>query len=103
MPLDAEKYLIHPKFKQLVTARHRVSLSLTLIIILGYGTYVLGMSFASDFMARPLQSNSSITYGLLIAVLVICNGMISSGLYIWWANRKFDTLKQEFLDDVGHE
>lgn len=103
MSHDTEKYLNHPKFKQLVEARHRFSRLLSLIIILGYGVYVLGMSFASGLMAETLREGGSITYGLLIAVLVIFSGMISSGLYIWWANKTFDTLKQELLDDLGHE
>lgn len=100
---ETEKCLAHPKFKQLVQARGRFSLMFSLIITAGYGFYVLGMSYAPGFMSRPLQAGSSMTYGILIALLVIVSGMVCSGIYTWWANRHFDALKAELLKDLGYE
>lgn len=97
-----ERCLQHPKFQQLVRARGRFSWIFTLIILLGYGIYVLGMSFTPGFMAAPIQDGGHVTYGILIAVLVIVNGMVCAGAYTWWANRRFDALRKELREDLGH-
>ncbi len=101
--LETEKCLNHPKFKQLTRARARFSLYFSLAIAIIYGIYVLGMSFAPDLMARPVTDGGSMTFGILIAMLGIINGVICSGVYTWWANRKFDVLNQELLKELGHE
>lgn len=100
---DTDKCLNHPKFKQLSRERNRFSFTLTLIIVIGFGIYVMGMSYAPEFMASPIEEGRSTTYGILIAILVILVGMVCSGFYTWWANRKFDVLKKELLKDLGYE
>lgn len=100
---ETEKCLAHPKFKQLTRARGRFSLMFSLIIMAVYSIYVLGMAFTPGFMSSPLQEGHSLTYGILIALLVIISGMVCSGIYIWWANKNFDVLKAELLKDLGHE
>ncbi len=100
---ETEKCLAHPKFKQLVHARGRFSFLFSLIITAGYGFFVLGMSYAPRFMSSPIQEGRMMTYGILTAVLVIVSGMVCSGIYIWWANRKFDVLKAELLKELGYE
>lgn len=100
---ETEKCLANPKFKQLVHARGRFSLMFTLIITAGYSIFVLGMSYAPGFMSRPLGEGGSMTYGILIGVLVIISGIVCSGIYTWWANRHFDVLKAELLKDLGDE
>ncbi|NOZ66040.1 MAG: DUF485 domain-containing protein [Alphaproteobacteria bacterium] len=102
-PSETEKCLNNPKFKKLTRARANGNILFSLIILVGYGIYVLGISFTPAFMASPVASGSSLTYGILIAVLVIVSGMVCSGFYVWWANRKFDVLKQDLLKDLGHE
>ncbi|MCK5424205.1 MAG: DUF485 domain-containing protein [Emcibacter sp.] len=98
-----EKCLAHPKFKQLIHDRSRFSWMFSLIIVVGYGFYVLGMAYAPGFMSSPLREGSSMTYGILTALLVIISGMVCSGIYTWWSNRNFDELKAELLEDLGHE
>lgn len=100
---ETERCLNHPKFKQLTHSRGRFSLLFSLIITVAYSIFVLGMSFAPGFMSSPLKEGGSMTYGILIAVLVILTGMICSGIYTYWANKKFDVLKRELLKDLGHE
>lgn len=100
---ETEKCLAHPKFQQLVRSRSRFSFLFSLIITLGYAVYVIGMSFMPHIMARPLTEGGSTTYGILIAIAVIISGMVCSGFYTWWANRKFDALRNELLKDLGYE
>lgn len=101
--IETEKCLNHPKFQQLIRAKGRFSLLFSLIITLGYGIYVLGMSFAPGLLSRPLEHGGSVTYGIMIAVMVIISGMVLSGIYTLQANKKFDRLKRELLKDLGIE
>jgi len=106
MPLsgtETEKCLHHPQFKQLIRARGRFSLVFSLMILLSYGLYVLGMCFAPTAMAQPFEEGGSMTYGILMAVGVILWGMICSGIYSWWANRHFEAIKHALLKDLGYE
>lgn len=100
---ETEKCLSHPKFKQLTHARSRFSIIFSLIITAGFGFYVLATAFAPEFMARPVQIGQSMTNGILAAIIMIVLGMVSSGIYTWWANRHFDVLRDELLKDLGHE
>ena len=102
-PSETEKCLSHPKFKQLTHARGRFSYIFSLIITVGFGFYVWATAYAPEFMASPLQDGKSMTYGILAAVLMIVLGMVSSGIYTWWANRHFDVLRDELLKELGHE
>lgn len=97
------KCLAHPKFKELVRTRGQFSFYFTLIIVIGYGIYVLGMAYAPAFMSKVTFEGGTMTNGILIAILVILSGMFCAGFYTWWANRKFDVLKAELLKDLGHE
>ncbi len=101
-PTETEKCLNHPKFKELTRARNRFGLVFSLIIAVGYAVYVLGMSFAPGFMSQSF-GGGSMTYGIVIGVLVIISGMVCSGIYTWWANRYFDVLSGELRKELGHE
>ncbi len=101
-PTETEKCLNHPKFKELIRARRRFGLVFSLIIAVGYAVYVLGMSFAPGFMSQS-PGSGSMTYGIIIGVLVIISGMVCSGIYTWRANRYFDVLNGELRKELGHE
>lgn len=101
--LDADTFLNNPDFQQLVKRRNLVSLAFSLIIVTGYGIYVLGMAFAPGFMSRPIAEGGSLTNGIVIAILVILLGMVTSGIYTWWANKKFDVMKKDLLRELGYE
>ena len=101
--LDTDTFLNNPDFQRLVKRRNLVSLVFSVIIIIGYGIYMLGMAFAPGFMSRPISDIGSLTNGIVIAILVILLGMVTSGIYTWWANKKFDVMKKELLKELGYE
>jgi len=99
---ETEKCLNNPKFRRLVRAKGRFSLLFTAFITFEYILYASAVAFAPAFMARSVEGGA-MTYGILSAIGVIISGMICSGIYIWWANRHFDVLKEDLLRDMGHE
>jgi len=101
--LKTEECLNHPKFKKLVASRGRISLLFSLIIFMGYSIFVLGMALAPELMSMTLSSDSSITYGILLGIVMIITSMVSSGIYMRIANQSFDPLKQELLIELDHE
>ncbi|RLA02328.1 MAG: DUF485 domain-containing protein [Gammaproteobacteria bacterium] len=101
--LITEQCLEHPKFQQLVSSRGRMNLIFSLIIIIGYGIFVLGMAYAPELMSQPISPTGSITYGIAMGLFMIVTGVVSSGIYIRWANQKCDPLKQELLNELDYE
>lgn len=98
-----EACLAHPKFKQLVRYRGRLSFIFSLLIFVGYGIFVIGMAYFPSWMATPIVANSSITYGILIGLFMIIFGVLISWLYMILANRDFDVLKQQLLEEFDYE
>ena len=101
--IKTEEFINHPKFKQLVSARSRLSVQFSLLVFVGYSIFVLGMAYAPGWMSTPMATGSSITYGIVIGVFMIIFGMVSSGLYMKVANQKFDVLKQQLLKEFDYE
>jgi len=101
--IKTEEFLNHPKFKQLVSARSRLSLSFSLFIFIGYSIFVFGMAYAPSWMATPMSSESSVTYGIVIAIFMITACMVSSGIYMKIASQSFDVVKQELLKEFNYE
>lgn len=101
--IKTEECLNHPKFQQLVASRSRLSILFSLIIFVGYGIFVIGMAFTPDLMSEPLSAGSNITYGIFLGILMIIAGVVCSGVYMAWANKSFDTLKQELLDELDYD
>jgi len=101
--INTEQYLQHPKFKQLVSDRSRLSVSFSLLICIGYGIFVIGMSYFPAWMSTPTSDGSSISYGIMMAIFLIIFGVLCSGLYMKKANNEFDSLKRELLEELDNE
>ncbi len=98
-----EACLGHPKFKLLVRSRGRISFIFSLLILVGYSIFVLGMAYFPAWMATPIITGSSINYGILIGLFMIIFGVLSSWLYMRLANRDFDVLQQQLQEEFDHE
>ncbi len=91
----------HPLFAALVAARARLVLLLSLLVLLPYYAFMLLAAYCPDWLARPLAAGSVITLGWPLAVGLIVGAWLSTGLYIWWANRVFDRRNAQILREVS--
>ena len=99
-----ERVSNNPKFHQLVARRSRLAWGLSSIILLIYFSFILLIAFAPGFLGQPISETSLITYGIPIGVLIIITSFILTGIYVRKANKDFDRINQEIIDEAqGNE
>jgi len=82
-----------PEFKKLVKYKWRVSILLTLTMLVIYFGFILLVAFNKPFLARPLGHN--LTLGLPIGIGILVCAWLLTGVYIMWANRVHDSRMDE--------
>ena len=79
----------HDRLTQLDAARRRIAVTLTVAMMVVYFGFILLVAFDKALLARPLAPGLSV--GILIGVLVILTAWVLIGVYVYWANRHYDT------------
>lgn len=94
----AEEVLLAPSFKKLVTVRWRVSLFMASLMLVVYFGFILLIAFNKEFLAQKIGTH--ITLGLPLGIGIIVFAWILTGIYVRWANSKYDTqvenIKKQF-------
>ncbi len=87
-----------PKFKELVSKRLKVSISLTVIMLIVYFGFILSIAFNKELLSVKLGEH--ITLGLPIGIGIIIFAWLLTGLYIRWANNKYDNAVRELRNEL---
>ncbi len=77
-----------PEFKDLVRRKIRVSVALSLATMAVYYGFIFLIAFHKGFLARMVTEN--ITLGIPLGLGVILATCLFTGIYVLWANRKYD-------------
>ena len=75
------------EFRHLVTARWRVSLTLTILLFVLYYGYIILIATNPVLLAPRGRVND---VGVYLAAAVIAGAWILTALYVVWANRSYD-------------
>jgi len=67
------------------------------MLIIYFG-FILLVAFNKEFLAGKI--GEYITIGLPIGIGVIVFAWLLTGVYIWWANNKYDRLVKEFRNQI---
>jgi len=86
-------------FQELYRQRKTISFSLTFLIVGIYIVYILIDAFDRELLA--IKSPGGITLGIYLGIGVIIMGWITTGIYVWWANKKYDTLLNQVKKSAG--
>ncbi|CAM2956589.1 DUF485 domain-containing protein [Helicobacter burdigaliensis] len=87
------------KFRNFVTFRNRISLILSLVVLLCYYIFVLGIGLFPEILGYRLGP-SAITLGIIFGIFLILLCILSTGLYTFFANKHFDKVQKEVLQDL---
>lgn len=87
-------------YRQLVSERSRLSWILTTIMLAIFFGYILLIAFDRDFLARPIGAGTT-TIGIPLGIGVIVAGIVLTWIYVARANRRFDALTHQLLEEVG--
>lgn len=95
-----EKVKKNPKFQQLVSRRARWAWGLATIILLMYFAFILLIAFTPQWLAQPMMSDSVITIGIPLGLLIIIVAFVLTGIYVHKANSDFDQVTQQIISET---
>jgi uncharacterized membrane protein (DUF485 family) len=78
----------------LARTRWRVAIGLTAAMLVAYFGFILLVAFNKPLMGRPVTQGLSL--GILLGVLVILVAWVLTGIYIFWANGKYDRALHQY-------
>lgn len=88
-----------PKYQQLVRERSRFAWTLTVVMLVIYFGYILLIAFNREFLAQPV-AGGTMTIGIPMGIGVIVVGIILTGIYVRRANRHFDQLTRDLVEEA---
>ena len=94
-----EKIQRHPKYQELRARRNPLGVVLTILMLVVYFGYIGLIAFDKEFLARPLGSGVT-TLGVPIGMAVIVFTIAIVGIYVRRANREYDALTRDILEDA---
>ena len=90
----------HPKYRKLVRRRTLVSLTLTVLIIVAYFSYVGLIAFDKPALAKPFSSGVT-SWGIPVGIGLIVFTVVLTAIYVAVANSSFDRLTRDLREEVG--
>lgn len=87
------------RFSNFISFRNKISLILSLIILVCYYVFVLGVGLFPEVLGYRLGP-SSITLGILAGIFLIALCIVATGLYTFLANTYFDKDQSEILEEL---
>ena len=79
---------------ELITARRqRLALILTAVMVLIYFGFILLVAFDKPLLGTLVAPGLSV--GIVLGAAVIITAWIVTGIYVWWANKHYDSVVAE--------
>ncbi len=89
------------EFKHLVGTKNTISWILTILELVLYFGFVALIAFNKPYLAQKMTAGKATTIGIPIAVGVILLSWVFTGIYIFWANSKYDAMVKKLKDKIG--
>ena len=78
-----------PELRNLVAKRWRIGIALTAVMMAAYFAFILLVAFDKD-TAGTLVLGDRVSLGIVLGALLIVLAPVLTGLYVRWANRRYD-------------
>ena len=99
--LKKEDILNDPDFLSLSQQKNTISIILTILELALYFGFIGLIAYNKPFLAQKMSEGGAATIGIPIAVGTILLSWVFTGIYIWWANTKYDELVKKVREKVG--
>ncbi|HEX9019850.1 MAG TPA: DUF485 domain-containing protein [Nitrospirota bacterium] len=96
-----EDLLNDPEFKTMVSQKNTISWVLTILELALYFGFIGLIAFNKPFLAQKVSDGGATTIGIPIAVGTILLSWVFTGIYIFWANNKYDAMVKQVKDKIG--
>jgi len=86
-------------FLELAARKNSISLTLTVIELVVYFGFVFLIAFNKPFLSTKITPD--ITIGIPIGIGVILLSWVLTGIYVRWANSKYDSMVEKIKEKIG--
>jgi uncharacterized membrane protein (DUF485 family) len=90
-----------PDFRDLSSQKNTISIILTILELALYFGFIGLIAYNKPFLAQKLSAGGAATIGIPIAIGTIILSWVLTGIYIWWANAKYDVLVKKVKEKIG--
>lgn len=97
---SAADMLSDANFKKLCREKDVISFVLTILQFILYFGFISLIAFNKPLVGEKISG--SMTLGIPLAVGTIFFSWVLTGIYIYWANTKYDHLVKEVKERIGH-
>jgi uncharacterized membrane protein (DUF485 family) len=94
-----EEILEDSDFKSLSSQKNTISVILTILELVLYFGFIALIAFNKAYLSQKFSG--AITIGIPIAVGTIFLSWVFTGIYIFWANNKYDVLVKKVKEKIG--
>jgi uncharacterized membrane protein (DUF485 family) len=94
-----EEILNDEDFRSLSSQKNTISVILTILELVLYFGFIALIAFNKPFLATKISG--AISIGIPIAVATIFLSWVLTGIYIYWANNKYDVLVKKVKEKIG--
>lgn len=98
---STERIKHHPRFRELIRRRSRLSLGLLVAVLGPYLALMLIVAAHPQTLAQPLEPGTLINIGIVLAVGVVLLGWMCTYFYVHQANGKLETIVRQILSEAG--
>ncbi len=99
--IKKEDILNDPDFIELSRQKDTISIILTILELVLYFGFIGLIAYNKPFLAQKMSEGVATTIGIPIAVGTIVLSWVFTGIYIWWANTKYDEMVKKVKEKVG--
>lgn len=89
-----------PEFKDLAARKNRITLILTGITLVVYYGFILLIAYKPALFANKIGGN--VTFGIALGIGVILACWFLTGIYVRWANDKYDAMVARIQEKAKH-
>ncbi|PWC37667.1 DUF485 domain-containing protein [Azospirillum sp. TSO35-2] len=95
-----KKILANPKYQRLISHRTGLARRLSAAMIVVYYGYILAVALLPQQMGAPVFEGGVTSLGFPAGVGVIVIAVLLTGVYVFQANRRFDPLIREIVEEA---
>jgi uncharacterized membrane protein (DUF485 family) len=99
--MTKEDLLNDDDFKKLVSQKDRISWILSVLELVLYFGFIALIAFNKPFLAAKMTEGKATTIGIPIAVGTIFLSWVFTGIYIFWANTRYDAMVRKLKEKIG--
>ncbi|WP_416189751.1 DUF485 domain-containing protein [Neisseria sp. CCUG17229] len=92
--------LAHPKFKRMAMQKSILGWTFSAIIFFVYVAFILTIGINPQLFATKVNPDGVTTWGIYIGVFVIVFSFITTAIYVYIANGRFENITQEVIREV---